>query len=110
MDNQRALFPPYTPPRLSTSNTYRTGDSTSLTACSAVSPRQPPAYGDEPPQYQEEVLYDTKARERKTVFIRLLTSIFITVLVSLIVAAVVEKIHDNGGEIHHEAPTFVLPV
>lgn len=105
MDNQRALFPPYTPPRLSTSDSYRTGDSASLTACSTASPRQPPAYGDEPPQYQEEPEFDEKARERKTIFIRLLTSIFITVLVSLIVAAVVEKIHDNGGEIHHEAPT-----
>lgn len=100
---------PYSPPRPSTSNTYRTGDSASLTACSTASPQQPQAYGDEPPQYEDELLYDAKARERKIIFIRLLTSIFITVLVSLIVAAVVEKIHNNGGEIHHEAPTWVPP-
>ncbi|PHH92350.1 hypothetical protein CDD83_7728 [Cordyceps sp. RAO-2017] len=91
--------------RVSTNNTYIAGDSTS-SECSPSSPRQPPAYGEEPPQYnQEDVLGEAKARERKTIFIRLLTSIFITVLVSLIVAAVVEKIHDNRGEVHHEAPT-----
>ncbi|KJZ76361.1 hypothetical protein HIM_04090 [Hirsutella minnesotensis 3608] len=78
-----------------------------LSECPPSALRQPPDYGDEPPTYnKEELLYDAKSRERKTIFIRLLTSIFITVIVSLIVAAVVEKIHDHrgpGGA--HEAPT-----
>ncbi|PHH70537.1 hypothetical protein CDD80_5942 [Ophiocordyceps camponoti-rufipedis] len=87
------------------SNGYSSSESMS-SVCSSTQ-RQPPAYGDEPPNYQgqEELLSQVKARERKTIFIRLLSSIFITVLVSLIVAAVVERIHDNRGDVHHEVPT-----
>ncbi|UNI13894.1 hypothetical protein JDV02_000590 [Purpureocillium takamizusanense] len=77
-------------------------DSTTLrnpSDCDPPSPRQPPAYGAEgaPPQYQEELVSGakSKAKRRKTLLVRLLTSIFITVLVSLIVAAVVGRIHDR---------------
>ncbi|RDA82830.1 hypothetical protein CP532_6095, partial [Ophiocordyceps camponoti-leonardi (nom. inval.)] len=86
------------------SNPYASSESTA-SVCTSTTQRQPPAYGDEPPNYQEELLSQVKARERKTIFIRLLSSIFITVLVSLIVAAVVERIHDNRGDVHHEVPT-----
>ncbi|TWU73218.1 hypothetical protein ED733_004785 [Metarhizium rileyi] len=63
-------------------------------------PRQPPAYGAEgaPPLYKEETDPDDAKAKRKikrTLCIRLLTSIFITVLVALIVAAVVARIHDS---------------
>ncbi|RCI15330.1 hypothetical protein L249_6521 [Ophiocordyceps polyrhachis-furcata BCC 54312] len=101
MNSQTTLepFPDSSP----VSNTYASSESTA-SVCSTTQ-RQPPAYGDEPPNYQEELLSQAKARERKTIFIRLLSSIFITVLVSLIVAAVVERIHDNRGDVHHEVPT-----
>ncbi|RFU74990.1 hypothetical protein TARUN_7272 [Trichoderma arundinaceum] len=71
------------------------------------SPRtQLPAYGDEraPPKYQENGLTKEdeaakKARTRKTLFVRLLTSIFVTVLVSLVVAAAVGRIqHRQAAE------------
>jgi hypothetical protein len=62
---------------------------------------QLPAYGDErePPKYQENGLSKgmeavEKAKMKRTLFIRLLTSIFITILVSLVVAAAVGRIHD----------------
>ncbi|POR32813.1 Uncharacterized protein TPAR_06996 [Tolypocladium paradoxum] len=88
----------YPTPSVSTNGVYRTGDP-ALSEGDPVSPRQPPAYGDEraPPQYQEDGASDakTKAKARKTILVRLLTSIFITVLVSLIVAAVVGRIHDS---------------
>lgn len=68
-----------------------------------LSPRtQLPAYGDEraPPKYQENGLSKeeeaiNKARTRRLLFIRLLTSIFVTVIVSLVVAAAVGRIHDR---------------
>lgn len=50
----------------------------------------------------------SKAKRRKTLLVRLLTSIFITVLVSLIVAAVVGRIHDrqnSGGDAAQNAST-----
>ncbi|PFH63214.1 hypothetical protein XA68_16653 [Ophiocordyceps unilateralis] len=101
MNSQGSLepFPTSSP----VSNVYSSSESTS-SVCSSPQ-RQPPAYGDEPANYGEELLSQIKARERKTIFIRLLSSIFITVLVSLIVAAVVERIHDNRGDVHHEVPT-----
>src|SRR5699024_5974980 len=88
-------------------------DSTTLrnpSDCDPPSPRQPPAYGAEgaPPQYQEELVSGSKAKRRKTLLVRLLTSIFITVLVSLIVAAVVGRIHDrqnSGGDAAQNAST-----
>ncbi|KJZ70371.1 hypothetical protein HIM_10239 [Hirsutella minnesotensis 3608] len=78
-----------------------------LSECPPPVLRQHPDYSDDPPTYnKEELLYDAKSRERKIIFIRLLTSIFITVIVSLTVAAVVEKIHNHrrpGGV--HKVPT-----
>lgn len=68
-----------------------------------LSPKtQLPAYGDEraPPKYQENGLTREeeearKAKTRKTLFIRLLSSIFVTVIVSLVVAAAFGRIHDR---------------
>ncbi|PHH66150.1 hypothetical protein CDD81_213 [Ophiocordyceps australis] len=91
-------LPPRPRPSLATSD----GDVT-LADSLPSSPRQPPAYGDEraPAPPYEEFESDAKARrrakERQAVFVRLLTSVFITVLVALIVAAVVVRIHDNHG-------------
>lgn len=84
-----------------TDSAFRASDDSTLAESLPPSPRQPPAYGEEraPPQYQEdEDPDDIKARRkiRRTLCIRLLTSIFITVLVSLIVAAVVARIHDSN--------------
>ncbi|KAK2598065.1 hypothetical protein QQS21_005776 [Conoideocrella luteorostrata] len=83
-------------------SSFRASDDSTLAESDSIppSPRQPPAYADEgaPPQYQEEHnLDDVKARReaKKTLCIRLLTSVFITVLVSLIVAAVVARVHDS---------------
>ncbi|KND86753.1 hypothetical protein TOPH_08609 [Tolypocladium ophioglossoides CBS 100239] len=91
----------YPTPSVSANGVYRIGDP-ALSEIDPTSPRQPPAYGDEraPPQYQEEVASNakTKAKARKTILIRLLTSIFVTVLVSLIVAAVVGRIHDSQSK------------
>lgn len=77
-------------------------DSTTLRAQSdsdPPSPRQPPAYGVDgaPPQYEEDLEAEgkRKAMVRRTLLVRLLTSVFITVLVALIVAAVMGKIHDR---------------
>lgn len=83
-----------------TEDAYRTSNDTTLAESIPSSPRQPPAYGAEraPPGYEEEIdPSDIKARRkrRRTLCIRLMTSIFITVLVSLIVAAVVARIHDS---------------
>ncbi|EFY87623.1 hypothetical protein J3459_014225 [Metarhizium acridum] len=82
-------------------SSFRASDDSTLAESIPSSPRQPPAYGAEraPPLYQEEDDPDhVKARRkvRRTLCIRLLTSIFITVLVSLIVAAVVARIHDSN--------------
>ncbi|PNY29731.1 Uncharacterized protein TCAP_00358 [Tolypocladium capitatum] len=86
-------------PSVSTNGVCRPGDPALSSESDPASPRQPPAYGDEraPPQYQEEAASGAKtmAKARKTILVRLLTSIFITVLVSLIVAAVVGRIHDS---------------
>lgn len=68
-----------------------------------VSPRtQLPAYGDErePPKYQEDGLSKdedaiNKAKTRRTLFVRLLSSIFVTVIVLLVVAAAVGRIYDR---------------
>ncbi|KHN99737.1 uncharacterized protein MAM_02590 [Metarhizium album ARSEF 1941] len=105
------LGPPirYPTPRVSTSETdnndndsaFRASDDSTLAGSVPSSPRQPPAYGAEraPPLYQEEDdPDDIKARRKikRTLCIRLLTSIFITVLVALIVAAVVARIHDSN--------------
>lgn len=86
-----------------TESSFRASDDTTIAESEYISPslRQPPAYGDEgaPPRYQEGFNNeeDVKARRKvkKTLCIRLMTSIFITVLVSLIVAAVVARIHDS---------------
>lgn len=86
-----------------TESSFRASDDTTIAESENISPsiRQPPAYGDEgaPPRYQEgfNSEEDVKARRKvkKTLCIRLMTSIFITVLVSLIVAAVVARIHDS---------------
>ncbi|RDA92064.1 hypothetical protein CP533_0981, partial [Ophiocordyceps camponoti-saundersi (nom. inval.)] len=102
--NSQSTLEPFSNSSSPVSNPYASSESTA-SVCTSTSQRQPPAYGDEPPNYQEELLSQAKARERKTIFIRLLSSIFITVLVSLIVAAVVERIHDNRGDVHHEVPT-----
>ncbi|EHK15357.1 uncharacterized protein TRIVIDRAFT_228392 [Trichoderma virens Gv29-8] len=68
-----------------------------------VSPQtQLPAYGDErePPKYQEDGLSKdeeamNKAKTRRILFIRLLSSIFVAVIVLLIVAAAVGRIYDR---------------
>ena len=77
-------------------------DSTTLRGPSEsdpASPWQPPAYGSDgaPPQYGEDLATEgkRKAMVRRTLLVRLLTSIFITVLVALIVAAVMGRIHDR---------------
>lgn len=77
----------------------------------------PPPYGDEaalssPPQYANENDDEESAsREKrvvnqlpkKTLIIRLFTSIFIAFIVCLIVAAVVGRIHDESVRKHKEA-------
>ena len=107
----------YPTPSVSANGVCRTDDP-ALSESDPASPRQPPAYGDEraPPQYQEEVASDAKlkAKARKTIFVRLLTSIFVTVLVSLIVAAVVGRIHgsqskDEDKKKSQQAETCVMP-
>ncbi|KAH6606873.1 hypothetical protein Trco_006026 [Trichoderma cornu-damae] len=92
--------PPTRFPPLST-DVFEAGESAGAES-PPLSPRtQLPAYGDEraPPQYQADGL--SKAQEaaeeatRRTLFIRLLSSVFVTVLVSLVVAAAVGRIHDR---------------
>ncbi|KAL7792475.1 hypothetical protein V8C37DRAFT_380435 [Trichoderma ceciliae] len=94
--------PPTPFPALSR-DVFATSESTSAES-PPLSPRtQLPAYGDEraPPKYQEDGLSKEeeeaakKAKTRRTLFIRLLTSIFVTVLVSLVVAAAFGRIHDR---------------
>jgi hypothetical protein len=80
---------------------FSASDDTTLAGSLPPSPRQPPAYGAEgaPPKYQEADDPDGERARRKirrTLCIRLLTSIFITVLVCLIIAAVVARIHDSN--------------
>lgn len=106
MDGQRA---PFQYPGVSTINAGV--DSSPLSPVSRL-----PEYNNieesiapPPPGYAEE-LSDTatededlvKKEKRKLLFIRLLTSIFVTVLVALIVAAVVAKI-DHDSVVRQEA-------
>lgn len=85
-----------------TESSFRASDDSTIAESESIppSPRQPPAYGDEgaPPHYHDDVdKQEAKARRKikRTLCIRLMTSIFITVLVSLLVAAVVARIHDG---------------
>ncbi|KAF1732232.1 hypothetical protein CRV24_008426 [Beauveria bassiana] len=81
---------------------YASSDTT-LAESTPPSPRnQPPPYRDEalttPPYYQDDVFGRRKKHgelPKKTLVIRLCTSIFIAFLVCLIVAAVVGRIHDT---------------
>ncbi|KAM3458529.1 hypothetical protein MY3296_000287 [Beauveria thailandica] len=81
---------------------YASSDTT-LAESTPPSPRnQPPPYRDEaltsPPYYQDDVFGRGKKHgelPKKTLVIRLCTSIFIAFLVCLIVAAVVGRIHDT---------------
>ena len=80
----------------STAVVYRTRDDR---YSPPVSPRyQLPAYGDEgaPPEYEtEEDLEKLKAHRKKTLIIRVMTSIFVATLVSLIVAAAIARIQQG---------------
>ncbi len=95
---------PYPPVRVATHH-YACSDTTLADSLPSSPRNQPPPYGDEaallsPPQYQD----DTFGREKryaeplpkKTLIIRMFTSIFIAFIVCLIVAAVVGRIHDTS--------------
>lgn len=104
-DNQA---PPvhYPSARESTAAVYRTreaGDGDALernktngSGGSGSSSYQLPAYGEEsaPPDYQEdpEELAKKHAKERRTMAVRVISSVFVAMIVSLIVAAAVTKI------------------
>ena len=99
-------LPPQRPRLCSVDDHFRTSVDSTLVASSIASSPRPPAYGAEsaPPHYEEKLDPTDKKSRRKlkrTLCIRLMTSIFITVLVSLIVAAVVARIHD--GQTHSTA-------
>lgn len=92
----------YPPVRVATHHYYASCDST-LAGSLPPSPRnQPPPYGDDalpsPPQYHDDTFEREKRHgdplPRRTVIIRLCTSIFIAFIVCLVVAAVVGRIHD----------------
>jgi hypothetical protein len=103
---------PYPHVRVPPSVTYASSDSTLADSCYPGSPSShasptssrnyPPPYPDDgaPPSYQEETCAGGKSRRqplpKKTLIIRLFTSIFIAVIVCLIVAAVVGRIHDTS--------------
>lgn len=99
----------------STDEIYRTRQS-SRRSSPPVSPRhQPPAYEEgAPPQYQEEEAGEIKdeANRKRTVCVRLLTSLFIVVIVALIVAAVFGRINevkvDEKAKL--EDGKFVIPL
>ena len=55
-----------------------------------VSEGQPPQYGDSPASDEK-----FRNKERRTTCIKMSTSIFIAVIVCLVAAAVIGKIHDN---------------
>ena len=102
---------PYPQVRVPPSVAYASSDSTLEDSCypgsptTLVSPASsryyPPPYRVDgaPPSYQEETCAGGKSRRqplpKKTLIIRLFTSIFIAVIVCLIVAAVVGRIHDT---------------
>ncbi|KAK5989868.1 hypothetical protein PT974_08130 [Cladobotryum mycophilum] len=98
--------PPVRYPNLSTEDVYRAGESTLAGSTPPLSPRQElPVYPIEggPPIYEDDELdakekaarAKAKSKVRKILLIRLLSSIFITVLVSLFVAAVVGRIENE---------------
>lgn len=101
----------------STAEIYRTRHS-SPRGSSQSSPRyQLPAYVEEgaPPKYQEEESKETKEKPdgKRTIFIRLLTSLFIVIIVALIVAAVCGKISDVKTDqkmAEKESGMFVIPL
>lgn len=109
-----AQGPPFRYPSLSdsTSNASDTRTRTSSTTTvqgsgsPPTSPRQHlPAYGEDddversapPPEYAEslEAEDNGKSLKKRVLLIRLLTSVFVTLLVALIVAAVVGKINEE---------------
>ncbi|KAJ2967309.1 hypothetical protein NQ176_g9724 [Zarea fungicola] len=97
-------------PQVRVTTNYASSETT-LAESLPPSPNQPPPYGDEalpsPPQYLEEGRGQEKKHgpplPKKTLIIRLCTSIFIAFIVCLIVAAVVGRIHDAQIKKHQEA-------
>ena len=102
-----ALGPPFRYPSISESTRSETTivSSSSIISIQEISaPPSPgprlPSYdhnGEELPQYQEDLEAEggDKAKKRRMLLIRLMTSLFVTVLVALIVAAVVGKINEE---------------
>lgn len=97
----------------STNAVYRTRESTPAGSPPATPQYQLPAYDSPPPQYQEEESLETKLKKdgRRTVCIRLMTSIFIVTIVALIVAAVFGRINNVRSKktTELEDGKFVIP-